>query len=328
VALIIGPVETFSAPVAQGAVVCGHSQQRHSQGAIRTQRQKLHLLKRRGRPTRDHAHRLRPCKRSAIDPPAPSDPPPANDPPPASEGLVPNGGPGGAWKLEFHDEFSGDSLNPAKWKNEDSTSSPTYGPQGGTAFEPSNVSVSGGHAELALHPNSPYAGSPHSGARIDTFGRFSFTYGYLEFRARMPNHDGSWTALWTNADSHPGPGPDWPANGEFDVAETLGNARNPLVHVHKGATQGSLEDRSWRGGGRTYADADTAWHTYAMDWESSRIRFYYDGSLVCTYTPVLDDGWIPDQPHHVIVNMQAFGADQAPPGADVMRVDYVRVWQR
>jgi beta-glucanase (GH16 family) len=314
--------------VAQGAVVCGHSQQRHSQGAIRTQRQKLHLLKRRGRPTRDHAHRLRPCKRSAVDPPAPSDPPPANDPPPASEGLVPNGGPGGAWKLEFHDEFSGDSLNPAKWKNEDSTSSPTYGPQGGTAFEPSNVSVSGGHAELALHPNSPYAGSPHSGARIDTYERFSFTYGYLEFRAKMPTYDDSWAALWTNADSHPGAGPDWPANGEFDVAETLGNARNPLVHVHKGATQGSLDDRSWRGGGRTYGDANTAWHTYAMDWEQDRIRFYYDGTLVCTYTSVLDDGWIPNQPHHVILYLEALGAAQAPPADDVMQVDYVRVWQR
>ncbi len=321
-ALIIGLATVLGAQAAPTQLVCGHLKQRQTKELVRTEARKLQLLERRGTPMRDPHHRFRYCVRSNVPPP---DPPPP-DPPPSGN-LVPKGGPGGAWNLKFHDEFSGDSLDTTKWVNENSAGSPHYGPQGGTSFKPSNATVGGGQLNITFHPNGAYAGAPHNGARIDTYGKYGFTYGYLEFRAQMPNHDGSWAGLWTNADSHPGPGPDWPANGEFDVVETLGDNNTPLVHVHEGVTQGSLQDRAWSGGGRTYGDANTAWHTYAMDWEPNAVRFYYDGNLVSTFSPSTSGGWVPDEPHHVIVYLEALNSGSPPP-ADSMQVDYVRVWQR
>ncbi len=339
--LNIGLVLALSVQAAQGAG-CASPKHRKVQESTPNQREKLQLLQRRGTPTLDSHHALGVCdplparKLPPTDPPPanqppptsqppPTDPPPSTDPPPGGT-AVPNGGPGGSWTLQFEDEFSGESLDTANWVNENSAASPNYGPQGGTSFDPSNVTVSGGHASFLLHPNTPYAGSPHSGSRIDTYGKFSYTYGYLEFRAKMPNYDGSWAGLWTNADSHPGSGPDWPANGEFDVAETLGDNNTPQVHIHEGVTQGSLQDRAWSGGGRTYADAATAWHTYAMDWEANQVRFYYDGNLVSTYAPAVDRGWVPNTPQHVILYLEALNSGSPPP-ADSMQVDYVRVWQ-
>jgi beta-glucanase (GH16 family) len=315
-ALIVGLATVLGAQAAP-TLVCGNVKERNTKELVRTEARKLQLLERDGAPMRDPHHRFRYCVWTNGGPP---------DPPPPGDNVQPNGGPGGNWNLKFHDEFSGDSLNTQKWVNENSAGSPHYGPQGGTAFKPSNATVGGGHLNIDLDPNQSYAGAPHTGARIDTFGKYGFTYGYLEFRAQMPNHDGSWAGLWTNADSHPGPGPDWPANGEFDVVETLGDNNTPQVHIHQGVTQGSLQDRVWDGGGRTYGNANTAWHTYAMAWEANQVRFYYDGDLVSTFSPG-SSGWVPNTPHHVILYLESLN-EGSPPPPDSMQVDYVRVWQR
>jgi beta-glucanase (GH16 family) len=316
-ALIVGLATVLGAQAAP-TLICGHLKERKTKELVRTEARKLQLLERRGMPMRDPHHRFRYCVRKKVVPP---------DPPPPGDDVLPKGGPGGNWNLKFHDEFSGSSLNTAKWVNENSAGRPNYGPQGGTAYRPSNATVGGGQLNIDLDPNQSYAGSPHTGARIDTFGKYGFTYGYLEFRAKMPDHDGSWAALWTNADSHPGPGPDWPANGEFDVLETLGDNNSPRIWVHEGATQGSTSDRPWSGGGRTFANANTAWHTYAMAWEPNQVRFYYDGDLVSTFSPSTSGGWVPSAPHHVIVELKSLNAGSPPP-PDSMQVDYVRVWQR
>jgi len=63
--------------------------------------------------------------------------------------------------------------------------------------------------------------NPIQSARVRTVNSFSFKYGRLEIRAKLPRGDWLWPALWLlptfNAYG------DWPASGEIDIVESRGN---------------------------------------------------------------------------------------------------------
>eukprot|EP00475_Leptophrys_vorax_P045444 TRINITY_DN941_c0_g2_i5.p1 TRINITY_DN941_c0_g2~~TRINITY_DN941_c0_g2_i5.p1 ORF type:complete len:363 (-),score=111.87 TRINITY_DN941_c0_g2_i5:48-1136(-) len=64
--------------------------------------------------------------------------------------------------------------------------------------------------------------NPVQSARIRTVNSFSFTYGRVEIRAKLPKGDWLWPAIWMlpvqNAYGQ------WPASGEIDIVESRGNA--------------------------------------------------------------------------------------------------------
>ena len=63
---------------------------------------------------------------------------------------------------------------------------------------------------------------PAISARLRTKGTFSFTYGRVEVRARIPLADWQWPAIWLLPEN------DvygyWPTSGEIDLLEARGNA--------------------------------------------------------------------------------------------------------
>ncbi|CAM9110596.1 unnamed protein product [Discosporangium mesarthrocarpum] len=66
--------------------------------------------------------------------------------------------------------------------------------------------------------------NPVTSGRVNTKGKFSFQYGRLEIRAKMPRGDWLWPALWLlPEDSVYGP---WPRSGEIDLCEARGNNRS------------------------------------------------------------------------------------------------------
>lgn len=63
--------------------------------------------------------------------------------------------------------------------------------------------------------------NPIRSARVDTQDSFSFKYGSVEIRAKMPEGDWLWPALWMMpTDSVYGA---WPISGEIDIMEMRGN---------------------------------------------------------------------------------------------------------
>lgn len=63
------------------------------------------------------------------------------------------------------------------------------------------------------------------------------------------------------------------------------------------------------------------WHTFGSVWEPGKVTYYYDGRAVGTITK-----GITSAPMYLILNLSAAPGDAVVPA--VMRVDYVRVWQR
>ena len=59
---------------------------------------------------------------------------------------------------------------------------------------------------------------PITSASVVTKGKFAFTYGRVEVRAKLPVCLGSWPAIWM----FPQDRSDWPACGEIDIIEHVG----------------------------------------------------------------------------------------------------------
>ena len=70
----------------------------------------------------------------------------------------------------------------------------------------------------------------------------------------------------------------------------------------------------------------TGWHIYAVDWEPSCIKYYYDGKLVGTITQ-----GIISSPMHILLTystgpLNNVGGPVSVP--QTMKVDYVRAWKK
>ncbi|MEL7006141.1 MAG: glycoside hydrolase family 16 protein, partial [Bacteroidota bacterium] len=77
-----------------------------------------------------------------------------------------------------------------------------------------NLIIEGGMLKItALRED--FSGSQYTSARLNTQDKFEFTYGRVDYRARVPALGGTWPAAWMlGADLETNP---WPAAGEIDV---------------------------------------------------------------------------------------------------------------
>ena len=250
--------------------------------------------------------------RSLAAPVAPATPAPKTR---SSTGAGGSGGPvgvAGSWHSIFDDEFATTTLDTAKW------STGWLGP-GITApvnsselecYDPNQVAVANGELDLSLIRKTESCGGqshPYASGMVNTNGKFSYTYGYLEARVWLSGSSGisNWPAVWTD-------GQNWPADGELDVMEGLSGQACWHFHDPQGGP-GNCSAATYAGG----------WHTFGADWEPGSVTYYYDGAKVATIS-----AGITSSPMYVILNLAADNGNSGPLQAPAaMRVDYVRVWQ-
>jgi beta-glucanase (GH16 family) len=141
-----------------------------------------------------------------------------------------------------------------------------------------NVIVQGGYLKI-ITKKEAYQGSSYTSARLLTKGKFSFKYGRVEIRAKLPSGGGTWPALWmlgSNIDTA-----SWPACGEIDIMEHKGNELNKIHGtLHFPGRSGGNPDTSTV---TPNATATTEFHNYSVDWRADTIKFYVDGQLFKTF---------------------------------------------
>lgn len=223
---------------------------------------------------------------------------------------LPHGDPG-SWNLVFDDEFGGTHLNTSLWSVGWFGSGITgpLTPNALECFDPAQVKQHHGQLDLSFRLRPETCGGaqrPYTGAIVTTNGKFSFTYGFVEVRARLPGAHGvvyDWPDFWTD-------GQNWPADGEDDVVEGLqGHA---CWHFHSLAGMPGRCDRT---------PLSHGWHTFGADWEPGSVTYYYDGQVIGTITT-----GITSSPMYLIISI---GGDPrvGPVHRATFRIAYVRVWQ-
>lgn len=217
--------------------------------------------------------------------------------------------------LIFADEFDSGTLDRAKWNVE----GPTFwvnneqqayidSPQT-ISFLPAGAVPGAENGVLVLQPRFSKGFEAPTGrsfdfvsGRINTKGKFDFTYGRAAARIRMPDAAGVWPAFWLLGNGS------WPASGELDIMEFVGVKDWVGVAIHGPGYSGNtpLVSRHVFGAGTDV----TQWHEYALEWTAQELLFKVDGKTHFRVTrPMVEryGKWVFDAPQHVIANFALGG---------------------
>jgi beta-glucanase (GH16 family) len=173
----------------------------------------------------------------------------------------------------------------------------------------------------------------YTSARMKTQGLFSFQYGRIEARMKLPESQGMWPAFWLLGNNIVSV--NWPACGELDVMEHI-DGSNPQNWGYDWV-QGSVHGTGLNGGTQYHPASFSAadWHTYGMIWTRGKIEYYVDkpSNIYATFTPNSQPGTWPfdSGPEFVILNLAVGGDWPGLPDATTVfpsevEVDYVRLY--
>jgi len=236
-----------------------------------------------------------------------------------------------AWTLVWSDEFNqpdGSSPDSTKW---------TYDTGGGSwgnseleyyTSRTNNARIAGGCLVIEANQEN-YSGSNYTSARLKTQGKWSWTYGRMEARIKLPRGQGMWPAFWTLGTNIASIG--WPKCGEIDIMENIGREpTNDYGTIH-GPVSYSVGGRCVLPGNPALADD---FHLYAVEWTTNQIKWYLDSYQYFSATPASLPGgtnWVFTLPQFLLLNLSVGGNwPGSPDGTTVfpqqMLVDYVRVY--
>lgn len=187
----------------------------------------------------------------------------------------------------------------------------------------SNVIVEGGSLKITAKKEAS-GGAEYSSSRLKTAGKFEFTYGKIEIRAKLPTGKGTWPAIWmlgANFATNP-----WPACGEIDIMEHVGNNQNVILSTlhypgHSGG-QGNT-------GSKTISNVSTEFHVYKAIWSPKSVTTYVDDVQI---HKVANDATLPFNSNFFLILNVAMGGNL---GGNIdpaftqstMEIDYVKVFQ-
>ena len=272
------------------------------------------------------------------------------------------------WTMVWSDEFDGDKIDRSKWGfdvdcwggGNDEHQCYTKSPRN-AAIEDGKLVITARY-ERVTGPALPEhlrrtSATPEaeatrdiSSARLSTRGKASWRYGKVEVRAKLPQGQGTWPAIWMlpEKDRYG----TWAASGEIDILEAVnlgvpcakcpgGRENTILGTLHFG---GKWPNNKHKGEEVPFPEVlDGGFHTYAIEWGPERITWQVDGK---TYAVRTADEWSTtgskargapfDQPFHLILNLAIGGKLAETRGLGGVRldgypkrmeIDWVRVWQ-
>lgn len=272
------------------------------------------------------------------------------------------------WQLVWSDEFEGTAIDRSKWDFDlDCWAGGNDERQCYTDRE-RNAAIEDGrlvitalreemtgsawpfHMRATRRDPSEQKTQPFTSARLVTRGHAAWRYAKIEVRARLPQGQGVWPAIWMMPEDDVYGG--WPRSGEIDILETVNlgvecddceaGGENSIVGTlhfgdHPPANQMASSIYSYP------AVLDGGFHTFGIIWREGSFAWTIDGEVYATktaddwFTAASDDPNAPfDERFHLILNLAIGG--RWPEGANLggyseegfpkrMEVEWVRVWQ-
>jgi beta-glucanase (GH16 family) len=216
----------------------------------------------------------------------------------------------------FFDDFSGPALDRTRWNVR--VSGPIYNDEQQAYVDaPSTAYIVTGREAAGAEGGALVIQARHQpgvvtsegkrfdfvSARLDTRDRFAFAYGTAAARMKLPAGTGLWPAFWAL-----GAG-EWPATGEIDIMENVGEADWSSVALHGPGYSGEtpLVNRWYFPPG----ESSTGWHVYAVDWTPAGFVFRVDGRVIYRASRAMVEHygrWAYDNPKYLILNLALGGA--------------------
>ena len=271
------------------------------------------------------------------------------------------------WQLVWSDEFEGPEIDTSKWGFDiDCWGGGNAERQCYTDRE-ENAAIADGKLLITARREDftgpalpPYlsakapdpaatATRSYTSARMVTRGKASWKYGRIAVRAKLPQGQGTWPAIWMLPEDNAYGG--WALSGEIDIMEAvnLGVPCNDCLNGRESTILGTLHfggqwpDNALHSEEIAYPAVLEGFHTFEVMWEPGRMVWSVDGRKFAEKTA---DDWYTnadasaeapfDKPFHLILNLAIGGglpeerglggvSDEGFPKR--MEVDWVRVWQ-
>ncbi|MEZ6190640.1 MAG: glycoside hydrolase family 16 protein [Phycisphaerales bacterium] len=185
------------------------------------------------------------------------------------------------WDLVWNDEFDGTSLNTTNWTPLDRKDSFNNEKQ---YYHPNQVTVSGGNLVITAI-DVPRQGKAYQSGLITSNNLFG--PGRFEARMDLPTSQGMWPAFWLNPNQV-----QWPTGGEIDILENRGSQPYLVSSAYHwqtdpgpccGQHQYVYDEYTATEGGQPVNFHD-GFHTYAVEWDETTLRFFVDDNLYQTVT--------------------------------------------
>lgn len=236
------------------------------------------------------------------------------------------------YTLVWSDEFNtGTAPDPTKWNYDIGTGTNGWGNNELEYYtsRPQNIYVANGCLNIVAQKES-YNGSSYTSARINTKGKFQFTYGKIVARIALSSggRTGIWPAFWmlgANIDTV-----GWPQCGEMDIMENKGTSTvYSTLHWWNELTNTAASY------GQTTSTTINGFHDYELEWTPTYVYGRVDG---VTYFTIQTDPTVAptltefQQPFFILLNQAVGGSFAGRPNGtttfpSTMQVDYIRVYQ-
>jgi beta-glucanase (GH16 family) len=267
----------------------------------------------------------------------------------------------GEWELTWYDEFDGAELDADKWSFErncrggfnnelqcytnrqgSSTESNVYFEDGVMHIVAREENFSGQAKqddEAGYDVNDTSANRGYTSARLRTKYKGDWKYGRIEVRAKLPQGQGIWPAIWMLPTYSEYGG--WPYSGEIDIMEAINSNTGSFGNTIHGTLHfgGAVH----RYPGQSFVPEANIWdefHTYTVEWEEGTIRWYVDDTH---YATQISDRWYTERansPHaapfdkefHLLINLAVGGNWPGIPNVHTVfpqtfSIDFVHIYQ-
>lgn len=229
-----------------------------------------------------------------------------------------------ATEAAWSQEFDGSSLDTSIWNFETGNGSNGWGNNELQYYTDQNTEVSDGTLKINAIAES-ISGYNYSSARITTQNKYTFQYGRIEVRAKLPSTGGTWPAIWMLGENISTDG--WPKCGEIDIMEHVGNNLGEVLgtlHFEGNSAGNAISE------GTTVEDVATEFHNYTMEWTQDHIVFAVDNVVFHEFTDMAGTPFV-DHEFFLILNIAMGGTLGGTIDSnftqDTMEIDYIRVYQ-
>lgn len=174
----------------------------------------------------------------------------------------------------------------------------------------------------------------YTSARLNS--KFTFTYGKVEVRAKLPTGIGTWPAIWTLGKNISETGAywqtqgfgttGWPACGEMDIMEHWGTNQNFVQSAtHTPSSSGSTINH----GGQNIPTVSSNFHVYTLEWYPDELVFSVDGIVHFIYHPNVQNSstWPFTAEQYILFNIAIEPSIAQSFTQNSMDIDYIRIYQ-
>jgi beta-glucanase (GH16 family) len=246
--------------------------------------------------------------------------------------------PGNEWKLLWSEEFDQKKLDKKKWNRQVEKAGKFNEEWQRYTKSKKNAYVENGQLVIkAIHESDTHGHDQYTSARLNTAQKFSFKYGKIAARIKLPHSQGIWPAFWmlgANINENGGDTP-WPFCGEIDILELYGSKDDATVegnlhyadldgkHNHMGSESYKLKEG-------VFADE---FHVFELEWNEKKITWSVDGNSYASFDITGKEFTEFHKEFFLLLNIAVGGTYAGRPNETSvfpqhMYVDWIRVYQK